>query len=170
MPIIVTISFILIIRFKFNIFFISKRIGQYCKIFNMIKFRSYVVDHIELEDKKSQPVLIGKIIRRLSIDEIPQLINVLYGQMSIVGPRPLPPILENQINVESKKIIRSILPGITGLSQIKYSGKNRTVKQKIKYDIIYAKNISLKLYYYILINTIPIIFKRFAKNKKGVSN
>ena len=58
---------------------------------------------------------IGKFIRRLSLDEIPQFINVLKGEMSIVGPRPLPKIIEKKITIELRKLRRNVLPGITGM-------------------------------------------------------
>ena len=169
-PLIILIITLLFLRFNFNIFFISQRVGKNNNSFKMLKFRSFESSHIELNDKNSKPVFIGRIIRRLSLDEIPQLFNVLMGHMSIVGPRPLPNQIENKIDIKTRHLIRSVLPGITGLSQIKYNGRKRTLNHKIKYDIIYVKNISVKLYVYILIKTIPAIINRFLYNKKGVSN
>lgn len=170
LPIIFITLIFLLFKFKLNILFVTQRVGMNGIIFGMLKFRSYEINHIELQDKYTEPVFIGKIIRRLSIDEIPQLFNVLSGKMSIVGPRPLPPSIEDKIKKKYSILIRSVPPGITGLSQIRYSGKKRSLRHKIKYDVIYVKNISIKLYAFILLQTLPVIFKRFISNKKGVSN
>ena len=75
----------------------------------------------------------GKFLRRTSIDEIPQFLNVFIGHMSIVGPRPLPLAIENNISHKAKLIRRKIKPGITGLSQVAYSAKKRTLNDKVAF-------------------------------------
>ena len=78
---------------------------------------------------------LGFYLRRMSLDEIPQLFNVLKGDMSIVGPRPLPEIIENEIISKDRESRRKIRPGITGLAQVHYSGKQRTLEEKINLDL-----------------------------------
>ena len=145
----------------------QKRIGKNRKEFNLYKFRS-MIDNVE---KYTGPVWaiendlritrIGSIIRKFGIDEIPQLINVLKGNMSIIGPRPERPYFAEKL----EKIIPfyfqryRILPGITGLAQIKhkYDSNIEGVIKKLEYDFHYIKNISLKLELYILITTLYIL-------------
>ena len=120
------------------IFYISKRVGKEGKIFNMYKFRSMrEVKNKKIKDSDRLNKL-GIFLRRSSLDEIPQLINVVFGQMSLVGPRALPLEIEKKIFNKNKILRRSICPGITGLSQINYLGKKRTLKEKIKLDIEYV--------------------------------
>ena len=112
------------------IFYISKRVGRGGKVFLMYKFRSM----LELKDKKKisdskRLNKLGIFLRRTSLDELPQLFNVLKGDMSLVGPRALPVDIE-KIPHRFKILRRSILPGITGLSQINYLGK-RILRQKL---------------------------------------
>lgn len=145
----------------------QKRIGKNRKEFDLYKFRS-MIDNVE---KYTGPVWaiendlritrIGSIIRKFGIDEIPQLINVLKGNMSIIGPRPERPYFAEKL----EKIIPfyfqryRILPGITGLAQIKhkYDSNIEDVIKKLEYDFHYIKNISLKLELYILITTLYIL-------------
>ena len=85
---------------------------------------------------------VGKVIRRLSLDELPQLFNVLKGEMSFIGPRPW--VVEYWTNMNREERLRaSVLPGITGLAQVK--GRNGiSIFSKIEYDIIYVKNFSFR--------------------------
>ena len=87
--------------------------------------------------------------------------------MSIVGPRPLPIDIEKQISKENLIIRRSIKPGITGYSQILYNKKKRSWDEKIKDDLIMIKNYSFKSYLFIIIQTFPVLIKRFKFNSKG---
>ena len=136
----------------------------------MIKFRSFDPKHIELNDNDIQPFFFGKIIRRLSLDEIPQLFNILLGHMSLVGPRPIPKIVEKKINSKQALLRQKVRPGLTGYCQIKYNGKKRDWEEKINLDIFYINNYSLTLYFKILILTIPVLYTRFFKNKSGITN
>jgi lipopolysaccharide/colanic/teichoic acid biosynthesis glycosyltransferase len=104
---------------------------------------------------------IGRIIRKIYIDELPQMINVLKNDMSLVGPRPERPhfveILKKEIPYYYKRL--NIKPGITGWAQIKhkYDSSLDDVKEKLQYDFYYIENMSLKLDFKIIINTILVI-------------
>lgn len=142
------------------IFFISKRLGKNNKLFNLYKFRTFRDGNI---------TSIGRFLRRSSLDELPQLFNVLLGEMSLVGPRPIPDEIAITINKKDLNLRHSILPGMTGYTQINYSGRNRDWLEKIDTDIFYINNISIKFYFKIIIATFFIIILRFKKNKSGKS-
>ena len=125
------------------VFFRQERVGKDGKVFRIFKFRSMVYDN-DMRDfsKRDEYTRVGKVIRRLSLDELPQLFNVFLGQMSFVGPRPW--VVEYWTNMNAEERERaSVLPGITGLAQVK--GRNGiSIFQKIEYDIIYVRNFSFK--------------------------
>ena len=161
-PVIILVSFLIILIDGFPILYISKRVGKKNKIFNIYKFRT-----MKLNTPNDEITFLGKFLRRLSIDEFPQLINILIGDMSLVGPRPLPAHILKKISKKNKILRSSIKPGITGYSQIKYSGKKRTLKEKVLLDIVYVKNYNIFLYMYIIFLTPTVLNKRFFFNKKG---
>ena len=111
---------------------------------------------------------LGKILRKTSLDEIPQLLNVLKQEMSLVGPRPLPIAIEKKIKKSLKTKRRRILPGITGYSQICYTGKKRKLIQKVKLDLIFVEKYNFINYLIILFKTPSIIIKRYIKNKSSI--
>lgn len=153
----------------FPILYLSKRVGTNGKIFTMYKFRSMKnLKNKKIKDEKRLN-RIGIFLRRTSLDELPQLINVLIGNMSIVGPRALPNEIEMQISKKNKLLRRSIRPGMTGLSQINYDGSKRSIKEKAKLDVEYVMNISIYNYFKILFMTILVLIKRYKRNKKGFS-
>ncbi len=124
-----------------NPFYVAKRVGKNEKIFLMIKFRSMIinasntgVDSTASDDNRITGV--GKIIRKFKIDEIPQLLNVLIGHMSIVGPRPNVIRETNLYSQEEKKIL-SIRPGITDISSIVFSDEGKILKGSPDPDIDY---------------------------------
>lgn len=163
-PLIITVSILILLIDGLPILYISKRLGKNNKIFNIYKFRT-----MKLNSKKDEITSLGKFLRRSSIDELPQLLNILIGDMSIVGPRPLP---KNTLrNISKKKLMLrlSIKPGITGLSQIRYRGIKRTLKEKIDLDLIYVKNYNIFFYIYIIFLTPIALIKRFCFNKKGIT-
>ena len=163
------IIFITILLYFLNdkVFFISKRIGKKGIKFNLIKFST-----IQIKSKtpsKEKFSFLGKFLRRSSIDEIPQFFNVLLGDMSLVGPRPLPIEIEKKIQKKYRMIRRSLLPGLTGNSQLNYRGKKRTLISKVKKDIEYSKNNNLVNYLKIICITPLYILIKFKKNKSGYS-
>jgi lipopolysaccharide/colanic/teichoic acid biosynthesis glycosyltransferase len=159
-PLFFLISIMILIFDGCPIFYISSRVGINGKIFMFYKFRTMRKDEISK---------IGKYLRRSSLDELPQLFHVLTGKMSIVGPRPLPFVIESTLSDRSRVIRRSIRPGITGYSQIYYNGDKRSWSKKVEYDIYYVKNKNILLYVNIILRTFRVIFIRFTKNKSGGS-
>ncbi len=162
-PIFIILFFLIYFFSGLPIFYISKRIGYMGKEFTILKFRS-IKNHI-----KEEPTFIGNIIRRTSLDELPQFFNILLGHMSLVGPRPLPLELEREINAKDVMVRRSIKPGLTGLAQINYTGKKRTWDDKIILDIEMINNFNYILYLKIIFLTLPVLIKRFNHNKKGLT-
>ena len=139
------------------VFFLSKRVGKRKKIFLMPKFRTMINGTKEVETAQFKDVNritnFGKILRKYSLDEIPQFFSVIVGDMSIVGPRPCLESQINLINLRDQNNIYSLKPGITGLAQI--SGRdNLELEEKVKYEIFYKNNQSFFLDLKILILTI----------------
>ena len=129
----------------------QQRIGKDGKLFEIYKFRSMAADNdasdLSTPDKHTN---VGDFIRKTSIDELPQLVNILKGDMAIIGPRPWTPVYYQDMTEEQKHRY-DVLPGITGLAQA--SGRNCTnVIDRINYDLEYVDNYSLK-------SDIDIVFK-----------
>ncbi len=172
-PLIIIIFLIIssIIFFSFNgpILFWSKRVGKNKKIFLMPKFRTMKIDtpivatHL-LVKPETHLTRIGKLLRKLSLDEIPQFFSIIKGDMSLVGPRPA---LYNQydlIDLRDKYKINNIRPGLTGWAQI--NGRDElTIQEKVNLEAYYISNKSLFFDIKILLLT---IFKLFLK--KGISH
>ena len=157
---------VLLLQFFFNkkeIFFMSERVGHKNKLFELIKFRTMK------KNSNDEVTRIGKFLRRTSIDELPQLINVLKGDMSIVGPRPFPKHLFDDIKKNDLILRHSVKPGMTGYCQINFTGKKRLLDEKISQDIYFVKNYSILLYLSIIIKTPQILFKRYINNLTGKS-
>lgn len=157
---------------KGSIFFSQKRVGKNGKEFSMYKFRSMVSDAEARLDQLLQKnettgamfkmrddprvTKIGKFIRKTSIDELPQLINVLKGDMSLVGPRPpLPREVKEYTNYQMQRLL--VTPGCTGLWQI--SGRSEIgFEEMVELDILYIKTRNCKMDIKIMLKTIKIIF------------
>ena len=139
----------------------QKRIGKNLKEFYIYKFRSMKTERKAMNSDLSHEEMvtnIGKVLRKTSLDELPQIVNVLKGEMSFIGPRPWIPEYYEFFTDEQKK--RSdVLPGISGLAQVK--GRNEIdIFEKIKYDIEYVDNISLSMDLKILWLTISEVLKK----------
>lgn len=151
---------------KGPVFYTGKRIGKNGKLFKMIKFRSMKVNapDIRLEDGSTynaeddpRVTKVGKFLRKTSIDEIPQILNILTFKMSIIGPRPDPPDWINNYK-EEEKVFLTVRPGITGYNQA-YFRNSAENELKIKNDVFYAQNISFILDLKIFFKTIKTVLK-----------
>jgi len=166
LPIIFITSVLIVIIDGRPIFYKQFRVGVNGKKFLILKFRT--MSKIIFKNEKLRLTTFGKILRRTSLDELPQFINVLNKDMSIVGPRPLPINIEKKIQRSAKIKRRKVLPGITGVSQINYTGKNRKLSDKIELDMMFVDNYNLYNYFKILLKTPIIIIIRFFKNKSSI--
>ncbi len=152
---------------KGPVFFTQERCGQNGSVFRMIKFRSMRRDAEKLTgpvwSQKDDPRItgVGKIIRKVRIDEIPQMINVLTGEMSLVGPRPERPFFVEKLAGEIPYYKRrlKVRPGVTGWAQVKhkYDETIEDVKIKLRYDLFYIENMSLRMDFKIIFRTIFVV-------------
>lgn len=165
------------IRMTGPVFFKQKRIGRDGKLFHVYKFRTMAVDaeqrladllaadpvaRLEWETLRKlthdpRITLLGKFLRLSSLDELPQLINVMIGDMSIVGPRPIVP---SEAVMYGHRIVAycRVKPGLTGMWQV--SGRNGTTyRRRVALDVCYSRRASLALDLWILLKTIPAVLK-----------
>ena len=170
-PILVILAILVFSNFGHPILFIQKRPGLNNKVFKMYKFRS--MENKYDKNGKLQPDELrinkfGNWLRESSLDELPEIINVIKGEMSFVGPRPLLVEYLKFYNQEELKR-HNVKPGITGLAQIR--GRNAiSWEEKFKNDIFYAKNYSLYLDIKILLITIYKVFLKKGIKHKGSVN
>lgn len=148
------------------VFFIQERLGYSGKTFLLYKFRTMKVNHNRKESQvfEEHPELtrIGKFLRRYKIDETPQLMNVLKGDMSLIGPRPCLPSLRNRFDANGELRL-TVKPGLSGWAQINGNIYN-TWEKRWEYDAFYANNISLILDITILIKTVLVVL--FGEEKR----
>ena len=156
-PIILILAFIGLIAMKGNPFFFQPRPGKNEKIFNLIKFRTmsnardkngnFLPDEMRLNKY-------GRFLRSTSLDELPSLINIIYGDLAIVGPRPQL-VRDMVFMTDAQRKRHTVRPGLTGLAQV--NGRNNiTWEQKFEYDLMYIKDITF-------VKDIAIILKTFEK-------
>ena len=159
LPLWVIIGFLIKCSIGGDVFFVQRRIGRDCKEFNLIKFRTMRTETVvdDKSDERKRLTTITGFLRNSSLDEIPELINVVKGEMSLIGPRPL--LIDYLPHYSQVQNLRhSVRPGITGLAQI--SGRNQLKwKKKFQYDIYYVRNNNFCLDIVILLKTIRSILK-----------
>lgn len=167
-PILIIIAILIRVKLGSPIFFLQERVGKDNKLFKIIKFRTMIDSRDKdgnLLSDEERMTSFGKMMRSLSIDELPELINILNGDMSIVGPRPL---LVQYLSLYNEEQIKrhNVLPGLTGWAQI--NGRNNlSWNEKFDMDLWYVKNWSFKLDLKIIFLTIYKVIKREDINKDG---
>lgn len=151
------------------VFYSQERSGRYEKAFKVYKFRTMRVD----AEKLSGPMLaqendpritrLGAFLRAVRLDELPQIWNVLVGDMSIVGPRPERPFFVEQFKQEIPEYVyrMNVKPGITGLAQV-YGKYNTTAYDKLIYDLVYIQNAGIRTDLTIIIQTVRVLFQKSA--------
>ena len=146
-PLFFIIAFLIKIDSRGPIFFLQKRPGKDAKLFTVIKFRTMRQGAekfgLDLDESNPKITRLGRFLRRWHFDEIPQLINVILGQMSLVGPRP-PMVSEINKDDEFERQRFLIKPGLAGWAQIK-GGNQLSWQERVKYDVWYVNNWSLFL-------------------------
>lgn len=161
-PILLIVSLMILFTMGMPIFFIQKRVGLDKKTFSIIKFRTMKKNSLSDQQRITK---LGKYLRIFKLDELPQLFNILRGEMSLIGPRPLLP--EYNDLYSSKQNIRFLVkPGLTGLSQIKVlKNKKLNWSAKLNFDQIYINKLNFYFDLYILFITLKLIFKsKLSKN------
>ena len=166
-PLIAVTAIVIKLTSKGPIFFRQIRVGKNGELFDIYKFRTMKVDAeretgpiwATLNDTRLIPI--GNLLRKTHIDEIPQFINVLKGEMSVIGPRPERPVFVQQFKntiIDYEKRLE-VKPGITGLAQVwhKYYESIEDVRKKIKYDLLYIKKICFWTDFRILLRTVKVV-------------
>lgn len=163
-PLIIIFGMFIKLEDRGPIFYKQVRVGKYGKTFTLYKLRSMRVDAEKFgarwaQENDPRVLKIGKLIRKTRIDEIPQLFNILKGDMSIVGPRPERPMFTYQFEEETSGFINRLLvkPGLTGLAQIN-GGYDMGYIEKLKWDIFYIENKNIFMNIIIIVKTVGIVF------------
>jgi sugar transferase (PEP-CTERM system associated) len=167
LPIMAIAAGLIVWESGFPIFYRQQRVGHNNRLFDVIKFRSMRID-AERDGKPrwaspndARVTRIGKLVRKLRIDELPQLIGVLKGDLSLVGPRPERPFFVDQLTAEIPfyAVRHSLKPGVTGWAQVRYhyGACKEDAARKLQYDLYYVKNHSLLLDIRILIATVAVV-------------
>jgi lipopolysaccharide/colanic/teichoic acid biosynthesis glycosyltransferase len=172
-PIMLVVGILIFIFEREPVLFLQRRTGQFKQEFTIIKFRTMKcyddgnVHNYEWNGQVPQNFVfktpdslkvtrLGAILRKYSLDELPQLINVIKGDMSLVGPRPeIPNITKYYCEVQQRRLL--VKPGITGFAQV-HGRSDINHGMKINYDLYYVNHISMLLDFKILINTIVLVF------------
>ena len=168
LPVMIAVALIIKFTSKGPVFFNQIRIGKDKKEFKMFKFRTMIVEQFDSDGNEimseNRITKVGKWLRKLSLDELPQLLNILNGTMSIIGPRPM---LDYQAPrcIGEENLRFEMRPGLTGYAQIK--GRNNIIwEERIQYDIEYVKNYTFWLDIVILFKTVLLVFKKSGTDVK----
>lgn len=165
LPLMTVIFFLILVKNRTWPFFIQPRAGLHEKVFNIIKFKTmsdekdasgnFIADDLRITK-------IGNFLRKSSLDELPEIFNIILGHMSFVGPRPLLEEYLSSYNSQQRKR-HNVKPGVTGLAQV--NGRNLiTWDEKFSYDLKYVEDISFKNDCLIILKTVFIIFNTNSVN------
>lgn len=168
LPVMATVAGLIWVSMGWPVLFRQERPGLDCKPFILLKFRTMTDAWDQQEnllDDAERLTFLGKILQYSSLDELPQLFNVLRGEMSLVGPRPL--LMEYLCRYSPEQLRRhEMKPGLTGLAQVK-GRKAVTWERKFQLDLWYVDNWSLVLDFKILVMTVGRLFSRSGLNEAG---
>jgi lipopolysaccharide/colanic/teichoic acid biosynthesis glycosyltransferase len=156
-PIFVLIALLIKLDSTGPVLFIQNRVGLNGRIFRILKFRSMYEGSAKYEPSPTSSLdprltTVGRLLRRLSLDELPQLVNVIRGEMSLVGPRPEMPFIVQGYDVAQRRRL-SVMPGITGLWQLS-ADRAFPIHENLEYDLYYVRNRGWFMDLAILIHTI----------------
>ena len=166
-PIFIFISLLIYLIDGKPILYNSERSGFLGRQFKLYKFKTMLEGNLEDDLRVTK---LGRILRRSSLDELPQLFNILKGEMVFVGPRPLPfSVVYSDRNKRFFQKRSSVKPGLTGLSQAYSKGVPRKYSEKLVYDLIYIKKKSILFDFIIILMTFVALRRRFVFNKLGKS-
>ncbi|WP_415890288.1 sugar transferase [Neptuniibacter sp. SY11_33] len=162
-PLMLLVGLLVAIKMGRPVIFSHTRSGRNQKPFKVYKFRS-MIDAPDLSDSE-RITQFGLLLRKLSLDELPQLFNVLKGDMSLIGPRPLLPEYDSHYSTEQLKRFM-VRPGVSGLAQV--NGRNGlTWEQKFAYDVEYVDRLSFLLDFKILLKTVVVVFRSAGFSPAG---
>ncbi|MDO4836540.1 MAG: sugar transferase [Clostridia bacterium] len=160
-PILLIVPILIKLTSKGPAIFKQERVGKNGKFFHIFKFRTMLIPEERIDEngnmrKPTESITkVGSFLRKTSIDELPQLFNILFGDMSIVGPRPMLPAQVAKISQEEKRR-HCMRPGVTGLAQV--NGRNNLDwSEKLKFDLQYVREFSLWLDIQIMVKTIKVV-------------
>lgn len=167
-PVMIVVPIVIRLTSKGPALFRQTRVGKDGKLFVMYKFRTMMLEQYDANGveimSENRITKVGRFLRRTSLDELPQLFNILNGTMSIVGPRPMLDYQAPRCRGE-EKLRFQMRPGMTGLAQVK--GRNNIQwEERIKFDIEYVKTFTFWLDIVILVKTVLLVFKREGTDVK----
>ena len=175
-PIMLIVAIAIKVESKGPVIFKQQRVGKNGKVYSMYKFRSMcegaeqMAEGVYCEKGDKRVTKVGKFIRATSIDELPQFVNILKGEMSLIGPRPVltyyPKQWEEYTNEELKRF--NVRPGVTGWAAV-HGRKTNTVKARFEYDNYYVDNLSFGLDFKIFFMTIKAVFTNEGNEDDGSS-
>ena len=159
LPLGIVVAILIKLDSKGPVLFTQERTGLNGELFRMYKFRTMAcTNDVRDTSHENQITRIGRVARSLSLDEIPQMLNILLGQMSFIGPRPwIHDYYENMTTKQRQRV--SVLPGVTGLAQV-YGRNNLGINGKIKMDLAYVQHVTFMDDTKILLKTIGALFTR----------
>ena len=168
-PVVLAVAALVAWRLGRPILYRAERAGRHGKPFTLLKFRSMTDERDaagELLPDEARLIAFGRFLRRASLDELPQLINVLRGNMSLVGPRPLP--VRYNRDYDARQATRlAVRPGLTGLSQVNYRAGQRGWDEKLEWDARFVERANPLLDIWIVLRTLLVLPRRLFGNRTG---